>query len=113
MMKVASIHSEKEAVNFLLGKVGDLQIKNYVNHLPSEAERRNSIFAIVPDILAFEYPAGKQIVNDSGATQSEEAFCEVKSYQANKTRYNDKQHKLITNTATSLKSLAKSMNLMQ
>lgn len=88
MMKVAGIRSEKEAVKFLLGKVGDLHMKNYMSHLWSEARHRNSSFATVPAILAFEYPAGKQILNDSGDTQSGEAFFEVKWYQANNIRYN-------------------------
>jgi len=33
MMKVAGIHSEKEAVNFLPGKVPDPWISNYVDHI--------------------------------------------------------------------------------
>ena len=55
MMKVAGIPSEKEAVNFLLGKVGEPYIKNYVDHLASEAGRRNSAYSIVPDITATGY----------------------------------------------------------
>ena len=33
MMKLGGIHAEKEAVNFLLGKVGELHITSYVNHV--------------------------------------------------------------------------------
>ena len=87
MMKVAGIHSEKEAVNFLLGKVGAPYINNYVDHLSSQAGRRNSPFAIVPDLHVFGYPAGKQTINDSGATDSGEIFCEIKTMQPNKTNY--------------------------
>jgi len=50
-MKVAGIPSVKEAVNFILGKVGEPYINNYVDHLSSEAGRRNSPFSIVPDML--------------------------------------------------------------
>lgn len=84
------IHSEKEAVNFLLlGKVGEPYINNYVDHLSSQAGRRNSPFdfAIVPELHAFGYPAGKQTVNDSGATDSGEIFCEIKTMQPNNTNY--------------------------
>ena len=94
MMKVAGIQSEKEAVNFLLGKVGEPYIKNYVDHLASEAGRRNSAYSIVPDITATGYPAGKQTVNDSGASQSGEIFCEIKTQQPNNTRYNHDNSKL-------------------
>ena len=37
MMKVAGIHnSEKEAANFLLGKVSDPWMSNYVDHIASQ-----------------------------------------------------------------------------
>ena len=71
MMKVAEIHSEKEAVNFLLGKVPDPWMTHYVDHISSShTSARNSPHAIVPDILAHahEYPAGRQRINDSGAS---------------------------------------------
>ena len=122
MMKVAGIHSEKEAVNFLLGKVPDLWMthyvdhissshthtfasahthtiklsrgkvldpwmSNYVDHIAAQTSARNSPHAIVPDILAHEYPAGRQTINDSGASSSGEAFFEVKTYQPGNTRY--------------------------
>ena len=87
MMKVAGIHSEKEAANFLLGKVSDPWMSNYVDHIASQTSARNSPHAIVPDILAHEYPAGRQTINDSGASSSGEAFFEVKTYQPGNTRY--------------------------
>eukprot|EP00956_Cyclotella_meneghiniana_P022482 scaffold42663_cov56-Cyclotella_meneghiniana.AAC.2 len=71
MMKVAGIHSEKEAVKFLLGKVPDPWMTHYVDHISSShTSARNSPHAIVPDILAHahEYPAGRQRINDSGAS---------------------------------------------
>ena len=49
----------KEAVNFLLGKVGEPYIKNYVDHLSSHAGRCNSPFSRVY-ALVFVYPAGKR-----------------------------------------------------
>ena len=96
MMKVAGIHSEKEAVNFLLGKVPDPWMTHYVDHISSShTSARNSPHAIVPDILAHEYPAGRQRINDSGASSSGDAFFEVKSYQPNNTRldHNNKETK--------------------
>ena len=41
----------------------------------------------MPDIHAYNYPTGRQRVNDSGATASGEAIFEVKTYVACKTRY--------------------------
>ena len=125
MMKVTGIPSVKEAVNFLLGKVGEPYINNYVDHLASEAGRRNSPFSIVPGMLATGYPAGKQTVNDSGASQSGEIFCEIKTQQPNTTRYNTtitttqlldlligEQNKLLGNMNSSSENLIECMLLM-
>ena len=43
--------------------------------------------SIVPDIHARNFPAGKQTINGSGATSTAEAFFEVKTYTACKSRY--------------------------
>ena len=108
----------KEAVNFLLGKVGEPYINNYVDHLASKAGCR------VPDVLATGYPAGKQTVNDSGASQSGEIFCEIKTQQPNTTRYNTtitttqlldlligEQNKLLGNMNSSSENLIECMLL--
>jgi len=42
MMKLAGIHSVKEAINFLQGKVGDPYMKRYAEHLTSQEGRRNA-----------------------------------------------------------------------
>ena len=94
MMKLAGIHSVKEAINFLQGKVGDPFMKRYAEHLTSQEGRRNAPHAIIPDIHAINYPAGKQTVNDSGATHCAEAFFEIKSFQPNNTRYNHNNTKI-------------------
>ena len=122
MMKVTGIPSVKEAVNFLLGKVGEPYINNYVDHLASEAGRRNSPFSIVPDMLETGYPAGKQTVNDSGASQSGEIFYEIKTQQPIilatiiTTQLLDlligEQNKLLMNTNSSSENLIESMLLM-
>ena len=39
------------------------------------------------DHIAHEYPAGRQMINDSGASSSGEAFFEVKTYHPGNTRY--------------------------
>ena len=62
-------------------------MSNYVDHIASQTSARNSPHAIVPDILAHEYPAGRQTINDSEASPSGEAFFEVKTYQPGNTRY--------------------------
>ena len=58
-----------------------------MDHIAAQTSARNSPHAIVPDILAHEYPAGRQTINDSGASSSGEAFFEVKTYQPGNTRY--------------------------
>ena len=49
MMKVGGIHSEKEAVNFLIDKIGDPHITAYVNHVSSHpnAERHPTSFCLM------------------------------------------------------------------
>ena len=88
IMKVGGILSEKEAANFLLGKVGDPHITSYVNHIArSNNGNRRAQHAIVPDIHAMNFPAGKQSINDSGSSRVAEAIFEVKTFTACKSRY--------------------------
>jgi len=70
MMKVGGIFAEKEAVNFLLNKVGEPYITGYINHVTSHPSARKAPFAIVPDLHARNYPTGRQRVNNRGATSS-------------------------------------------
>ena len=87
-MKVGGIMSKKEAANFLLGKAGELHITLYVNHVARQNNgNRRTKHAIVPDIHALNFPAGRQRVNDSGSTRDAEAFFEVKTFTACKSRY--------------------------
>ena len=53
MMKVGGIFTEKEAVNFLLDKVGDPYIINYVNHVTAHPNAHNAPFLIVPDLHVY------------------------------------------------------------
>ena len=94
MMKLGGIFSEKEAVNFILDKVSDPYITRYVNHVSSSPNFQRAQHAIVPDLHACNFPAGRQRVNDSGATSTAEVIFEVKTYTACTTRYNH------NNTAT-------------
>ena len=52
MMKAGGIYVEKEAVNFLLDKVGDPCIAQYVNHVTASPSARKAPYAIVPDLHA-------------------------------------------------------------
>ena len=60
----------------------------YVNHVTLHLSARNAPYAIVPDILAHNFPTGCQKVGHSGATTASLAIFEVKSYSAFTTRYN-------------------------
>ena len=86
MMKIGGIFSEKEAANFLMDKVGKPFALAYVNHLARYDRARMAPHAIVPDLHAFNFPAGKT-VNDSCASSTAEAFFEVKTMTACPTRY--------------------------
>ena len=87
IMKVAGVHSEKEAVNFLLGKVGEPHITSYINHVSRKDGHRKAMHAIIPDVHATNFPVGKQRVNDSGSRRDAEAIFEVKTFTACKSRY--------------------------
>ena len=75
-------HSQKEAVNFLLRKVGEPYITAYVNHVSGQANARKAPHAIVPDIHVHNFSTGQQQVNDGGATTMTEAFFEIKTFVA-------------------------------
>ena len=60
IMKVGGILLEKEAANFLLGKVGDPHATSYVDHVARKNKgNRRAKHTIVPDIHAINFPAGK------------------------------------------------------
>ena len=89
MMRIAKIDSVLEPVNFLLGKVGEPFIGDYINIITSQpGNPRHARHAVVPDIHATNYPTGRQVVNDSGATRSANAIFEVKTFTFCPTRYN-------------------------
>ena len=93
-MKVGGVRSEKEAVNFLLGKVGEPHITGYINHVSRRDGNRRAMHAVVPDIHATNFPVGKQRVNDSGSRRDAEAFFEVKTFTACKSRYGHNNSKM-------------------
>ena len=68
MMKLGGIFLVKEAANFLLDKIGEPYITRYVNHVSSFPNARRAQWSIVPDIHAHNFPAGRQTINDSGAS---------------------------------------------
>ena len=68
-MKVGRILLEKEAADFLPGKVGDPHNTSYMNHVPRKnSDNRRAQRVIVPDIHAMNFPAGKQSINNSGSS---------------------------------------------
>ena len=67
IMKLGGIPSKKEAVNFLLGKVGDPHITLYVNHVSRQNGNRRSQHAIIHGIHVTNFPVGRQRINDSGS----------------------------------------------
>lgn len=58
MVKLGSIFSEKDTVNFLIGKVPEININRYIHH-QSECPNAYNPFTVVPDIHAYNYPAGR------------------------------------------------------
>ena len=94
IMKVAGVHSEKEAANFLLEKVGEPHITSYINHIARTDGNRRAMHAIIPDLHATNFPVGKQRVNDSGSRRDAEAFFEMKTFTACKSRYSHNNKRL-------------------
>jgi hypothetical protein len=76
-----------EAAKFLNGKVGEPYINNYTNHITQHPNPRSALHAVVPDIHAYNYPSGRQRINDSGASTTDEAFFEIKTMTACVSRY--------------------------
>ena len=94
MMKLGGIFCQKEATNFLLGKPDDPYITSYINHVSSHPSARKAPqHAIVPDLHAYNFPAGKKTINDSGATPCAEIIFEIKTYTACLTRYQQNNSK--------------------
>ena len=87
-MKLGGILSEKEAANFLLGKLGNPNITSYVNHVTRKNNgNRRAQHAIVPDIHTMNFPADKQSIHNSGSNRVAEAIFEVNTFTACKSRY--------------------------
>ena len=87
LMRVAGIISQDEAVNFLSNKVGSPWIDRYIDHVAQSEVPSKAANAVVPDIHAFNYPTGRQRMNDSSACLTAEAIFEVKTMTACKSRY--------------------------
>ena len=87
-MKLGNIEAILEAHNFLIDKIPQPYIGDYVNHVTQlPGHPRNARDAIVPDIHARNFPIEQQAINDTGATRSADAIFEVKTYTICKTRY--------------------------
>jgi len=61
MMKIGGIHAEKEAINFIMDKVGEPHISAYINHAAVHNPARKSKYAITPGLHAHNFQqASKQ-----------------------------------------------------
>ena len=68
--------------------MGDPHITSYVNHIARKNKgNRRAQHVIVPNIHAMNFPADKQIINDSGSSRVAEAIFGVKPSTAYKSRY--------------------------
>jgi hypothetical protein len=90
IMKICNIDYMTEAVNFLISKVRQPYIGNYINHVTSQpGHPKNVRDAIVSDFHhATNYPTGCQIINNSRASRSAEAIFEINTFTICKTGYN-------------------------
>jgi hypothetical protein len=87
MMKTGN-NDLTEAVNFLINKVQQLYIGDYVNHVTSQpGHPKNVQDAIVPNLFTTNYPTGSQIVSNSGLFRSAKAVIEIKTFTICKTQY--------------------------
>eukprot|EP00956_Cyclotella_meneghiniana_P018561 scaffold30993_cov50-Cyclotella_meneghiniana.AAC.5 len=60
-MKLCGILAVTEAANFLLGKVGEPYIGDYINHVSQYPNPMTAKHAILPDIHAIDYPTGRTV----------------------------------------------------
>ena len=86
-MRSGEIFSKKEMVNFLMEKVSKPYAPAYINHLVRYNRDWMVPYAIVLDLHAFNFPAGRQTVNNSGFSLSAEAFFKIKTMTACPTQY--------------------------
>ena len=82
---VAGVSAQRQAANFMLGKVRDPYMTRYINAMAKSTNRTCAKFAVIPDIHAINYPQGMHRANDSGATMNAKAVFEVKIYSASMT----------------------------
>jgi hypothetical protein len=83
MVKVAGVQAHVEAANFLNDKIGEPYISNYINHVTAHPSYRNAPHAIIPNIHAFNFPFGRQRINDdSEASMAVKSIFEVKTMTA-------------------------------
>ena len=68
MMKLGGIHTEKEAVNFIMDKVGEPRISSYINHIAAHSSAKKAKLAIIPDLHDLNFLVDKKTINDSGVT---------------------------------------------
>ena len=80
-MKLGGDLQEKDAVNFILDKVGDPYITAYVDHISIHPNARKAPHSIIPDLYAQNFPVGRWRVNDSGAISSTDEFLRPKHMQ--------------------------------
>ena len=86
-MKVAGIRAVPVVANFLFDKLPELFLSRDINHIVQHPNQRNTPHSIIPDIHAYNFPSKQQNINDSGASQTDEAIFEVKIIQACTTQY--------------------------
>jgi hypothetical protein len=111
MMKIGNIDSTREAANFLINKVGQPYIGDYVNYFISHpGHPKNVQDAIVPNLHATNYLTGSQIVNNSRASRSAEAIFEIKTFTICKTQIN-RDNRLVNPEDCQAKEVVNKYNL--
>lgn len=86
-MKLSGILLQKEVVDFLLDRVGDMYTMGYVNHMISNSSTRNVLHIIVSDNLALNFPICCQTTGYNGATTLVPVIFEVNTCTWCKSRY--------------------------
>ena len=66
MMKLAGVSAQRQAANFMLGKVRDPYMTCYINAMAKSTNRTCAKFALILDMHAINYPQGMHKVTDSG-----------------------------------------------
>jgi hypothetical protein len=86
-------------------KLPELFLSRDINHIVQHPNQRNTPHSIIPDIHAYNVPSKRQNINDSGASQTDEAIFEVTMRMCAKTAVERQTHEVNQKSSRAFKQL--------